>query len=165
MADSEQPHSQARPWLSGLELQDVRCLLLRRRFLQWVRDYLPNLPMVRHLAENDIRLNISMMIKFQQPQRLQNQDTQKHEFNRFEKRRSLIILGLLGVMCFTVNLIIVIKQIRHCNAMGLRYVDIGNLSFLSALEIAVGAFFIVTVRSSRSITWVKTRVYVSPSRN
>jgi hypothetical protein len=74
--------------------------------------------MVSHIADNNIRLNISMMIRFQQPQRFQNQDTQKLEFNRFERRRLLIILGILGVMCFTVNLIIVIKQIRHCNAMG-----------------------------------------------
>ena len=74
--------------------------------------------MVSHLADNDIRLNISMMIRFQQPQRFQNQDTQKLEFNRFERRRLLVILGLLGIMCFTVKIIIVIKQIRHCNAMG-----------------------------------------------
>ena len=75
MADSEQPHSQARPWLGGLELQDVRDLLLPRRLLLWIRNYLPNMPLVSHSADNEIRLNISMMIRFQQPQRFQNQET------------------------------------------------------------------------------------------
>jgi hypothetical protein len=42
-----------------------------------------------------------------------------------------------------------------------RYIDIGNLSFLSLLEIAGGAFFVYNVKNNRSITWVKTRIEVS----
>lgn len=38
-----------------------------------------------------------------------------------------------------------------------RYIDIANLSTLIILELAVGALFIVTVKSNRSSTWVKTR--------
>ena len=67
---------------------------------------------------------------------------------------------LLVVIVFAANIIIVVKQIQHCNNMTQRYMDIVDLSFLSALEIAVGAFFIVTVRNNRSITWVKTRIDV-----
>jgi hypothetical protein len=82
------------------------------------------------------------------------------EFNRFERYRLLVILIGLGVILFVFNLIIVIQFIKHCNAMAQRYLDIGILSFLSLLEIAVGAFFIITVRNNRSITWFKTRIEV-----
>lgn len=39
-----------------------------------------------------------------------------------------------------------------------RYIDIFNLTALIILELAVGALFIVRVRSNRSSTWVKTRI-------
>ena len=38
-----------------------------------------------------------------------------------------------------------------------RYVDICNLSVLILLELAVGAFFVYTIKNNRSSTWVKTR--------
>ena len=38
-----------------------------------------------------------------------------------------------------------------------RYIDIVNLSTLIILELAVGIFFVVTVKSNRSSTWIKTR--------
>lgn len=41
--------------------------------------------------------------------------------------------------------------------MSQRYVDIVNLSILIIMELAVGVFFIMTVKSNRSSTWVKTR--------
>jgi hypothetical protein len=45
--------------------------------------------------------------------------------------------GLLGV-----NILILTLQISHCNNMTQRYIDIGNLTFLSVLELVVGGIFI-----------------------
>lgn len=67
-------------------------------------------------------------------------------------------MGLLEVLLLAVNIYNLVSQIQHCNNMNQRYTDIINLSILSCLELAVGLFFIFTVKNNRSNTWLKTKI-------
>lgn len=64
----------------------------------------------------------------------------------------LFEIGLLAV-----NVCILVLQLKSCNTMTQRYIDIANLSCLILIELGVGVFFVATVKNSRSSTWVKTR--------
>ncbi|TNV78016.1 hypothetical protein FGO68_gene6795 [Halteria grandinella] len=103
-------------------------------------------------------LDISVLITYQKPGRFQNQDTQKSKFNEFERKRTLVILGLGETLLLIVNVSIATLQVGHCNQMTQRYIDIANLSTLIIMEIVVGALFVSSVKGNRSSTWVKTRI-------
>lgn len=114
-----------------------------------------------HSFENRYRLDIAVMIRYQQAERFQNQDTQKLQFNRFERSRLLTLLVIMEVALLALNIAIVVLQIQSCNTMTQRLIDIGVLSCMIVFEVAIGLLFIHRVRANRRSTWVKTKIEVT----